>query len=354
MTINVFPEPSYENTIWAKQTLRGIADRVSKLRYSLRILSEDELKSFSGRLIIVGSTPSWFEEICRKYPDVTPVAVSCGSDNVPRAGSLVRIDYEKAARQCIAYMKNCGRERVALFGVSGSSFADRLKSAAFPEEDVFDTSSGIENAFSAFLTRHTEYGGVLCANCVVGVYLEKRLRDAGIDVPSSLYVCTFGDSVIGSLCVPPLTALSLDHYSLGSQSVALFAYLEKQEQDVSVTVKVPCVLRIAESTENRYAALPSSPSVETGKNAGSEAVNAFYREKELHSILSLEKALSASEGCDTDILQRVLSGKSYAAIAEELFISENTVKYRLRRLLRVGGFESLGELTGLYGEYLGL
>lgn len=353
MTINVFTEPSYENTIWAKQTLQGIGNRVSKLRYGLRILSQDELGTFSGRLIVVGSTPSWFEEICRKYPGITPVAVSCGSDNAPGIGSLVRIDYEQAARQCIAYIKSCGRDKVALFGTSGSSYADRLKSAAFPREDVFDTSAGLDRAFSAFLSRHAEYGGVLCANCIVGVYLEKRLRDAGIDVPSSLYVCAFGDSVIGSLCVPPLTTLSLDHYALGSQSVTLFAYLEKQEQDVSVTVKIPFTLRVAESTENRRADLPLSGGKETLKDGTNEAVNTFYGDRELSSLLRLEKALSAGEGCDTGILYGILAGKSYAAIAEELFISENTVKYRIRRLLRSGGFDSIGELTRIYGEYLG-
>ena len=68
-------------------------------------------------------------------------------------------------------------------------------------------------------------------------------------------------------------------------------------------------------------------------------------EEELFELFAMRHDLTAREG---EVLRLVLDERSNTQIAAELFVSENTVKYHIRNLLRKTGCKSKREIRAHY------
>ena len=88
---------------------------------------------------------------------------------------------------------------------------------------------------------------------------------------------------------------------------------------------------------------------QTGLAGGDEtplAVN-FYSDPDVIDILQLEDLLSRCDDIDLSILRGIASQSKYIDLAERLHISENTVKYRLRKMLTQSGLDGRDDLVAL-------
>ena len=86
----------------------------------------------------------------------------------------------------------------------------------------------------------------------------------------------------------------------------------------------------------------------------------FLVDLNILEIQSLEKLLKVSDETDLKLLGKIAKkgergekgSKSYLKISEELFMSESSVKYRLKRLLAASGIESISKMSEIVNKYL--
>ena len=55
---------------------------------------------------------------------------------------------------------------------------------------------------------------------------------------------------------------------------------------------------------------------------------------------------------DLEMLRLLLAGETYGKISEKLYMSESTVKYRIKRLISGSGVTSVSKMLALYTEYI--
>lgn len=355
--IHYIIDPEYAETVWCKETLSGISSRASSLRYSLSEHSENTLCEIpkDDSIIVIGTSRKWVSRIILAANElsVKTVAVSCQPFETSGHSDFVLIDHNGATKECLGYLRSAGKVRTALFGINdnGNSYADTIKTRYFPEDDIYyiNSEDGVELCFENFFARIDEYDSVVCSNYITAVYLVNQLKKRGIGVPSGLYVMTYGDSVIGKMMTPSLTTITLDHEQLGVQAVNLCRFpCYTPEQNVSVTVCIPCRIIAAESTDN----VPYIPGAGYVNEPEIIGCRSRFLEERSREIQSFEKLLRLCDDNDLEMLRLLLAGETYGKISEKLYMSESTVKYRIKRLISGSGVTSVSKMLALYTEYI--
>lgn len=354
MTISIIIEPEYRDTVWCRETLRGIEKKVASLRYRAIICSCDTLGADAESAIIIGTSPSFVSAVLDRTVSlgVRSVAVSCQpmEADAREKTSYVLIDHSSATKECIEYLQGCGRTRIALYGINRNSYADMIKTKYFDGESIYycHGKDAMRDCYEIFRSQAERYNAVVCSNYISAIYLMERLKKDGITVPHDLYVVTYGDSIIGNMFEPSLTTVTLDHEMLSIQAINLCRFPDIASDNISVTVRVPCEIRAAESTEN----IPYMKSeISSGKELTPE--NIFRDDSQIKEIQSLERLLRMCGDTDFDIINGLLGGKAYNRIGASLYMSEGSVKYRIKRLLGGSGIESSAKMLDLYKKYIG-
>ena len=77
----------------------------------------------------------------------------------------------------------------------------------------------------------------------------------------------------------------------------------------------------------------------------------FYADETVKELDGLDAMLSLCDETDLALLRGLLEGKTHEKICEQLFISPNTLKYRIRKLQSAARFESKTRLIEAIRRY---
>ncbi len=353
MIIYVITEPNYKNSIWCRQTVSGIKHCAKQKRYEIVITDPESVtKSMTKTVILIGTSTSWMEKTHEKLNllGIHTIIISYRPENGLDNTSLVLIDHISAARLCMDYLCACKRENIALYGINPNSSADKVKEKCFLErftdKDVYYNNGNLKECFSEFAQNIKKYNSVICSNDIAAVSLIKNLDSESIKVPEDMFVISFGNTLIGKCFNPGITSVSLNHSELGIQAVRISSYITRSSVPLSVTIKIPSELKVNKTTDF---SLPSfSPPRKT--YAGRDID--FYEDKTVNEIINIENLLNDCEEIDFCILKFIIEEKTYEEIASLLFSSENTVKYRAKRMMKLLKIDSKPEFAKLISQYV--
>jgi DNA-binding CsgD family transcriptional regulator len=186
-----------------------------------------------------------------------------------------------------------------------------------------------------------------------------RLCAAEIRVPEDIFVMSFGDfhsldmlyKMFGSDSIQTeVTTVTVDHFELGRQTVALFSYLKKnnsEKSDISVSVKISSDFHLSEST----GFLPEKNAQIIGSQTD-YASHDFYNDEEVNEILRLEAFALVCDKTDIEIIRLLNDGCTLPDIAERSFISESAVVYRLKRIYGILQISNKNQLILILKKYM--
>lgn len=352
MQINVIIEPEYRDTIWCNETLRGIDQKAASLRYVIEICTIDTIDAALKSIIIVGTSPNWVSAVLDKASlfGIHSIVISCQPIETKENTGYVLIDHNSATKECIEYLNCCNRNKIALFGINCNSYADMIKTKYFDDEDIYyiPEKNALQDCYRNFANDVKKYNSVVCSNYITAIYLMTKLKQQGTLIPEDIYVVAFGDSVIGNLFKPSLTTITLNHRQLGIQAVNLCRFSDILSYSAYATVYVSCEICVANSTDNT----PFTKSDCNPKHIFSTDY-VFTEDEQIREIQSLEKLLELCDATDFKIIENLLSKKTYGTIGDLLYISESSVKYRIKRLLNSSGIESNSKMLKIYEKYIG-
>ena len=78
----------------------------------------------------------------------------------------------------------------------------------------------------------------------------------------------------------------------------------------------------------------------------------FFSDPDVEKVLLVEKLLSGCDKLDISILREVLNRESYSKIAAKLFIAENTISYRIKKILSLAPDKTKDEIFSLLAQFL--
>ncbi len=377
MTIYIYVSPPYKDSLWCKQTLRGINDEATKKRYSIKMLETDniyetDLESFFGnetkRILVVITTSvhmsQRFNDFFARH-GVHLLYINHQSQNYSMRFSNILVDYHDSMRIITEYLEKCGRKLIALYGINPDSSTDLIKQRYFEDRSksipaygngsniYFRISDNKESptldCFEHFKKNLEYYDAVICANDLVAKLLIDDLQKIGVKVPDDLYIVSFGDYILAQIGSPTITAVTIDHEQLGRQAVYTYSYLKKASDDLYITAKVAPKLTIGEST----AATELDDNTEQiVDDISTPFSTSFFKHPEIRSIITFENMLTNCDKLDMQILIGIMSSMTYIQLSEKLFVSENVISYRVKRLCKLAELPSKGKLAESANRFL--
>ncbi|MEE0946060.1 MAG: substrate-binding domain-containing protein [Acutalibacteraceae bacterium] len=359
MKVFIYIEPEYRGSVWCTHTLKGLTNEAAKRHYEVCILEYDNIfscdldnvyKDEQRRILIVLTThiitDRAFYEYFAKY-GVSLLFVNHQSSFGAENYSNILVDYRAGMAQLVKYLAQCGKEKTALFAINPASSTDQIKKEYFlgiqkREYDIFYNKGSLDSCCEAFFGKN-KYDSVICANDIAAYCLISFLKKKGVNVPKDIYVTSFGDSMLSQISFPSLTTVSVDHNRLGKETLHAYSYLYRRNEEIRTSIYVTPKLNIRQSTESR--AFDNTKEI----NTFTAISDPMYCDKVAQKLLKLEKLLNSCDDTDIKILKMIIKGNTYQKIAEELFMSEKTVLYRvtcMRNILEVASKEELTKFVG--------
>ena len=368
MTIYAFYQEG-STAHWISQYIKGIKEEAKRKSNDVQIIEcgldstlFPEGIASTGTVIVISGTYNWTRGICSLLANrgIKTVVVGYDSTDDINATGYVLMDYKKAVEDLLDYYVSCGGTRVALFAVSLESPADKIKTDAFlsyrgrggemfDQKDIFYFRGMTRNTCESFISVCADYDAVIGTNDVSTVILLQMLKANGIKIPDDIFIASFGDTYLSKSTTSELTLSLLDCKNVGVQAVKMYRQLSGANNISSAVLKLGCELDIRASTAN----IPMSrvrSAVHSDKLGAQH--NSFFADPHISEIVLAEQLLEKCDSLDLEIMRSLINKEKYIDIADKLHVSENTVKYRIKRLLNYAKLSSRSDLTDLMKSYL--
>ncbi len=378
MNLHIFVDPSYKDNLWCKQTLKGINEEATKKRYAVKMLEADDIYSadldafFENDqkriLIVIATSVSQSDKFHDYFNEhgVHLLYINHQNTNSSYRFSNILIDYHDSMRKIVNYLEGADKKLIALFGINPDSATDLIKKAFFEDrnrriqpygngENIFYRTLGehdypTANCFAQFKRNLEYYDAVICANDLIAKMLIDDLEKIGVKVPEDLYIVSFGDYILAQIGKPTITAVAIDHEHLGRQAVYTYSYLCKASDDVYVEAKIAPRLSIGESTaKSEYR---QKPHISVYDQCDLEYRADFFTHPEIQEIITFENMLSKCDRLDMQILIGIMTKMTYIQLSEKLFVSENVISYRVKRLCKLSNLPTKSRLIEAANKFL--
>jgi DNA-binding LacI/PurR family transcriptional regulator len=370
MNYYMIVEPMIKNAYWCNRYTDGIKDEIKRSKGSFVEIVFDEAdlllkyaKKQNLRPVVIVNCISrrWIAECVMKLQQlgIHPLLIAPFKPVPPMPVSTVSFDFDNAFYGLCQYLFNGGRKRVALFGVNPNSSNDMAKKHAFllflknyglkdGERKIFWNKGSLEQCCRSFHASVADFDAVVCANDVIAVKMISYFKKHHIRIPEDLYVAAMGNTVLSRFITPDITICELNCEQIGRQAVKTSTMLAKNPDISFLNVTVAGTISPRKSTD--FA--PVSANLPPGQNVISEENINFYSDDDVSRIFRMERLVSSCDELDLNILYGLMCGKRIINLAEELFSTENTIKYRIKKMQNLTNTCSRDELTRLFSDFL--
>lgn len=359
MDVYVLIEPLYKDSLWCRQYLDGLKYEAG--RNSIPLVFIESLDGYmppeNGICTLLGSTPHWLRKMSA---DLARNAIRCivvNPDCSIETGmtSQIHIDFHKAMQMAASYFAIHHRNHTVLFGVNPSSTTDELKAqafrTAFPGGTISIHESSVSQCCATLTQKYPLVDSVLCCNELVAIALLRQLQLDKRAIPQEIWLMTFGRSAIANYIKPSLTAIEVDHILVGRQIIKIAQFLLKNHAFSTLCCTLDANIIPAETTDNAsFIVSPIERNI--GDQASENSMN-FYQDPIIEELCNLDRLFSSILPSDFTLLQGVANNRKYAEIAESLGMSENAIKYRMKRMMGLAEVDRRLAMLSLLERYLG-
>ncbi len=333
-------ENGFADSIWCKQILQGLTLELKKRREPYRILCDGE--TVQDTVFVIGSSPHWLGAMVSRCnrAGLVPILLCSSHRKIPGGRyHIVRPDIAGSMQQLVGTLRQRG-QRLALYGVNPDSVGDRSSREAFilecPDGLCFENRGCLRACFERFLPTLDQVDAVICTNGFAAISLYHRLKERGISIP----IISYAQTLLCRRYEGAITSVNMHYDSFGKTALGIADLARRQSHISELTATVQWSVAGLEPGE--------LPSVATC----APTPDTFYDDKELQQMLKLEDLLGSCDDIDRQLLDMLLEGQSYMAMAERCFLTEGAVKYRIRALRQICDCPDRESLETLLRTYL--
>ena len=257
--------------------------------------------------------------------------------------SCVKTDYNRVMSFLSSYFMRNGKRRTAFYGMNHASFSDMARKSAFyscfSDGEIFENNGSLEKCFADFYERHriSSFDSVICANDFAAVSLLAHLRQSGVPT-KDICIAVHSNAQILTY-FPEILALSVDYSAVATAAFEIADCISANPNFMGMRVTVDC----------RSDLLPDGASVSASAAPAFLTADTIYDDGELGELMRIDRLLSESDETDIKIIRLLSDGTDN--ICESTFLSDNGVKYRIKKMKRICGVESKKEIPVLLAKY---
>ncbi len=292
--------------------------------------------------------------------DLHPILAGIDSEQFSSEVSCATPSRRAETQQLVNYLYHCQRRRIALVGFGKHSINDNFRfhaamsaSAAWgnilTQEDVWLWEHDPGECFEDFLRVSHRYDAVICPNDMIAICFITFCKTHSLRVPEDLFVASFGNTVIGRLYQPSITTMTMDMIHVGELAFDIWRFIIQKEglRKNALKIMVPSRILVRQSTAD----MP----IQTFAAGMSNVLQKdnFYLNPTISAVVGIENCFSQRDALDMRIVRGLLNKDSYEQIASDTFISDSTLRYRLKKIYQDAGVESRRDFEALLKEHLG-
>lgn len=344
--IQVLVEERYRDNIRFKEAFEGFKNAVFARKESYVLLKDRNKFDESERVLVVfGTSLNWIEEVlsfCSKR-NIHPLLFGLRPKFHLLPFSYLSKDYVTSfyllTNKIISTSKT--KQRIAFVGFNPSSPHDLFKRDGFllatKENNVdpvfFDNQGDSSKLIDELISKEDDFDDIVFVNDdLLLLYISKSTK-----APQKNMAGFGGSKMKEYLHIPYITG-SIDYFEAGKVLANLYFFLAKQKEIYSVSVKMPLKLSC-------------SINEEAPKSYPNEEDIDFYHDKAIEEIDSLNEALLNMDETDRNILVLLENGAKYETIADACYVSLNTVKYRIKKIMRITKQKNKADLLAIFKKY---
>lgn len=349
-------EPEYKKYPWYQRTMAGLNDESMKKRISLvpvNTIAEITDQDADSAILLLGASHSWISRwvdaaVSRRIHPI--VLTSRFFPMMEQTFSSVSINMGETVRHTMSYLRSLGREKIALFGVNPDAVSDPFYAEAFCRltgrtKDVYYLENTLTDTFRLLRQHLAEYNAVVCVNDYAAILLLHELQQMGVPRTEMPYIVGYGDLNLCSVISPSITTISDNYEAFGRAAFSIYNMVIREKMVASVNISINSQLIIRETTGNQ----PFLSPMPDAARISEPTQNRFFRDVTIAQIVSLEKLFQQADETDRIILDLLAQNATYPDIAEQCYISETTVKYRVKKMKSILGVHSRAELMACIG-----
>jgi hypothetical protein len=284
------------------------------------------------------------------------IMLSSGANTELPGTSSVTVSYDTAMASIAGIFKEKEKKKAALFCVNSSYTTDDDKIAAFRNnfgvstKDIYTHESTLADMSEKLYEQKDRYDSLICANPISFITMTNCFLRHGEDIHDKFYTAVFGDVIPNNLYMNCDVLAQIRGDDAGKCAVSAAAFLQKNSEAMSVSVTVSCDAKVLDTVEF---ALESNSARSTSARIGLSDVNELNEDKYAdENTVVIENVLCNCDSLDMSIIYAILNDEIYSEMAERLHISENTITYRIKRMLKLYPGKSKRELLNELKQYI--
>lgn len=350
MSLYIITEPEYEDTLWATRLYTLINElKLKRIAYNRIKKITDIRQKESSVVIAIGSSYGWTSAIIKECNEaLIHVIISSSKFGAVTEGiySCVSSDWQEVAVTLNRYLSCYHKSKIALYGVNHNSDADLnlvevfYSLIHFQVQDVpcvFENDGSLAACYEHLKKELHHYDTIICVNDYVALHLIDRLKQEDEEVLDRLFIISFNNFILSQIHSPSITSFSEDGGSVAKALIGIYQLLLKSSDFTSIHIQIQQKLHIRQSTQ----CLPLPADIKL-KSEDDEPVpfsnitgkKDYFGSGEITQYNQLESMLEHCDKLDIFILLKLLHSHSYENIANDVFASVGTVKYRLRKMMK--------------------
>lgn len=340
-------EKSYFNSSWCKQILQGLERELKKHRVEYRIVFENASAIKEDTLFIIGSGCRWISDAvyAANACDITPIVIFNQLDHIIDGRyHSVSSDINGLVYSIADRLKKRNKKSICLYGVNPTSISDISRSRSFmrvfaDNGRIFTNNGSLKKCFENFVESSESFDAVICTNDFAAISFVKNMMDYNSDMLKNTDVLSCSQSSISRFYSEYIESVNINFASFGVNAYQISRLAKKGEKISEISIKVMC------DTDFNRCGIPTNNSTIRAD------IDNFYDDSELAQLLGIDRLIEKSDEVDKIIIEKLLKGSTYSEISQECYLSEQSVKYRVKRYFEICRVCNRRELASLFDKY---
>jgi len=349
--VAILMEPGYAGSVWGKNLHASLVAQLRSKRIAFCEIA-DMCPADVQAVFVIGANYEWVRDSITRLNRAgwQPILLCNQAERIPGClYSCVCSDVNASMKDLLEALRRKNRTRAALYGAGTSSIADISRENSlfswrddrFDDIRVFHNEGSLKDCFEEFFLERERFDAVICANDYAALSLVRALLRQDPEYLKRLTVVSCAGTKISEHYREYITSLSMNFEPYGKAALYVLECMQKNPFVSGMTINIRWNPEKQEEGGRMDAQLLSG-----------QEQDVFYDDPEISDMLVVDRFLNLSDSADRNIFSMLLRGETYQKIADEQFMSEGTVKYRIRRLTQLCGAQSKGQLMELLKEYL--
>ncbi len=359
MALYYITEPHFEQSTIYKEIMQGLNEQIRNKRIPFIELDSKKLPSLSAAnesaLLILGSNASWIGNMLQRFyvafDNRIIILNSQPLSKLDTPCNLVYSNYCESMNYLFAYLCYYKKNAVAYYGASEQGIDNHcIQSFLFnggQQANVYFYNDDLDDCFQNFYPNLNRYNAIICANDYAAVSLISHLKKICPAALEHIFIISYTDSLLTQNFSPSITSINLNYDKFGEAAVTIFQNLLKHDDYSSVHINIQWKLQIRESTQN----MPFNPENDIFSYPYFTAKGLLHSDPGILEMQRIEALLQSYNENDQKLVNALMTDKTYEEIANQLFMSVNGIKYRLKAMYKICAVSNRAEFVELLKKY---